>query len=77
MPIRPLLDAEPGVFDPDDIQSIILAFEDALGSLRLVNREDPAVLLVAKVMIELAKAGERDPVVLRDRTLLQVSPPQA
>ena len=41
------------------------AFEDALRTLRLVNRDDPATEIVAKKIIELAQRGERDPVRLR------------
>jgi hypothetical protein len=34
--------------------------------LGLVDRDDPATLLVAQRIIELAKQGERDPVRLRE-----------
>lgn len=37
------------------------AFEAALSRLGLVDRGDPATVSVAKVIIELAKEGERDP----------------
>lgn len=67
MPIRPLL--------PDDLalepEEPILsgAFEDTLRALRLAKRSDPAVLTVARHMIEIARAGERDRARLRERTL--------
>jgi hypothetical protein len=61
MPIRPLLEGERAVFDPDDIAGITAAFEDALKRLGLVDRKDPVVLLVARTTIHLAKTGERDP----------------
>jgi hypothetical protein len=48
---------------------LIAAFEDTLRALGLVDREDPMTLLVARHVIALAKAGERDPVQLRDLTL--------
>jgi hypothetical protein len=35
----------------------------------LVDRSDPAVVLVAKRVIALAKEGSRDPIVLRDRVV--------
>jgi hypothetical protein len=35
--------------------------EAALGKLGLVDRSDPATMAVAKLIIEFAKAGERDP----------------
>jgi hypothetical protein len=56
-------------FDPEDIAVLSIAFEDTLRSLRLVKRSDPAVSIVAKHIIEIAKSGERDPMNLRERTL--------
>ncbi len=68
MPIRPLL-AGSGVFLPDEIAVITTAFEDALSVLGLVDRQDPAATIVAKRMMELARGGERDPMLLRDAVL--------
>ena len=67
MPIRLLLRDEH--FTPEDITVLTAAFEDALRELRLVNRTDPAVTLVAKRIFDLARRGERDPNVLRDAVL--------
>jgi hypothetical protein len=67
MPIRPLLERE--VFGPEDITAISAAFEDALKELRLLDRKDPVVLLVARATIQLAKTGERDPKRLTDRVV--------
>jgi len=62
MPIRSLLDEGSGSFSPEDIASIVKAFEAALGSLGLSDRRnDPALLLVAKTTLEIAKQGELDP----------------
>jgi len=66
MPIRPLLHA--GAFSPEDITVITAAFEDTLRVLGLVDRKDPAVQMVAKRMIELAR-NERNPILLRDAVL--------
>jgi len=44
-------------------------FEDVLKELRLVNRQDPVTELIAEKLIELASAGERDPVGLKQKTL--------
>ena len=52
-----------------DAAALIVAFEDTLTVLGLVDRDDPATLLVANHIIALAKTGERDPVRLRDLTL--------
>jgi hypothetical protein len=55
-----------------------LAFEMARAALRLRDRDNPVVAMVAKRIIELAKAGERDPTLLCDRTLSDLggAPPQ-
>jgi hypothetical protein len=37
------------------------AFETVLSKLGLVARDDPVTMEVAKLIIELAKKGERDP----------------
>jgi hypothetical protein len=52
-------------FGPDEITGLVAAYEDALAQLGLVNRDDPATMLLAKTIIEAAKAGERDPQRLR------------
>jgi hypothetical protein len=69
MPIRPLLEAEGEAFGPEDVQALVSAFEAALEALRLVDRRDPAVLMVARRVIALAKEGSRDAIVLRDRVV--------
>ena len=46
-------------FGPEDIAGLTEAFEGALS--KLVNRDDPTTLTVAKLIIHLAKEGERDP----------------
>jgi hypothetical protein len=69
MPIRPLLEGEPTAFGPDEITAITVAFDQTLRELRLVDRGDPAVALVARRMIEFAKRGERNPARLREAVL--------
>ena len=68
MAIRPLLYGS-GVFTPDEIAVITTAFEDTLNALGLVDRKDPAVTTVAKRVIELARGGEHDPILLREAVL--------
>ena len=51
---------------PDEITILALAYENALRELRLVDREDPATLMVAHRIVDLAKQGERNPARLRD-----------
>jgi hypothetical protein len=72
MPIRLLLEHD-HAFTPEDVKVLIDAFEDTLRALRLIDREDPLTKAVAKIIIELAKDGERDPTRLRDRAMKAVS----
>jgi hypothetical protein len=59
MPIRPHLDGQK--FDPETIRVMGLAFEMALVALRLTDRGDLANEVLAHKIVDLAKAGERDP----------------
>jgi hypothetical protein len=49
------------------------AWEAALGKLGLVDCDDPPTMAVAKLIIELAKQGERDPERLCAAALQQLS----
>jgi hypothetical protein len=69
MPIRPALQSEHVTFEPDTIALLAIALEDTLRQLRLVDRNDPTVTMVAKRIIELARRGERDPIRLRDQAI--------
>ena len=73
MPIRPLLESEAAAFGPEDLKAMTSAFEASLVALRLADRTDPAVLLVAKRVIALAKTGDRDPIRLRDEVVKSFS----
>jgi hypothetical protein len=66
MPIRPYLNGEG--FDPEAVRLMGLAFEMALASLRF-ECIDPLRETLARKVIELAKAGERDPERLCDGAL--------
>ena len=59
MPIRPHLDGHK--FDPETIRVMGLAYEMALIALRLADRGDLANEVLARKIIDLVKAGERDP----------------
>ena len=72
MPIRPFLEHDHS-FGPEDLAKMSAAFEAALGKLGLVDRTDPLTMEVAKLIIEFAKAGERDPERLCDLALQQLS----
>jgi hypothetical protein len=51
-----------------DTDILVDAFDGALKKL-VVDRRHPEALVVAKHLISIAKAGERDPVRLRDLTV--------
>jgi hypothetical protein len=72
VPIRPFL-PDSHSFDPEDIAKMSAAFEAALRKLGLADRSDPAAMAVAKLIIEFAKAGERDPERLFALALQQLS----
>jgi len=44
-------------------------YEDVFKALGLVDRAAPVTELIAKKIIELTKAGERDPARMRDLTI--------
>ena len=70
VPIRDILKAEYGpVFEPEELASFTAAFDAALSKLGLVDRKDPMITTVAKLIIQLAKDGERDPKKLCDQAL--------
>jgi hypothetical protein len=56
-------------FEPEEVASLTAAFDAALTKLGLVDRKDPMTTTVAKLIIQLAKEGERDPKKLCDQAL--------
>ena len=54
-------------FEPEDIANLVAGFESALTNLGLKDRNDPATTQVAKLIIQLAKDGQRDPNRLTER----------
>ena len=59
MALRAYLDDQS--FDPETVRVMGVAFEIALAALRPPDYADPLREAVARKIIELAKAGERDP----------------
>jgi hypothetical protein len=57
------------VFDQEAIAAMAAAFENTLGELNLTDRDDPIVETVARIIIECARRGNRDPVDMRDCAL--------
>jgi hypothetical protein len=62
-------------FDQADIDRMAAAYEAALTALRLVDRDDPITELIAKKIIEIARAGERDPPSICVRALKELGVP--
>jgi hypothetical protein len=59
-------------FQPEEINCMTTAYEDALRVLRLADRQDPITELVAKRIIEAAQTGKRDPRRLREKVLTEL-----
>jgi hypothetical protein len=72
MPMRPFLKHDHS-FGPEDIAGMSAALEAAVSKLGLIARDDPATVAVAKLIIEFAKEGERDPTRLCDQALQRLS----
>ena len=58
MPIGPYLDGQ--YFDPETRRLMGVAFEMTLAALRLEDRSDPIVAIIADKIVKLANSGERD-----------------
>jgi hypothetical protein len=56
-------------FGPGDIALLAAGLESALTSLDITNRNDPTTILVAKLIIQLARDGERDSMRLAKRAI--------
>ena len=67
MPIGRLL--EPGVFEPEQVTMLARVFGDMRQTLGLVDRTDRVTRMTAGKLLELARAGERDPERLKQLTL--------
>ena len=65
MPITPFLDGQK--FDSETKRVMGVAFEMTRAALRLTDRNDPIIEIIAKKIIELAKAGARNPDLLCER----------
>ena len=56
-------------FAPEDIALLAAGLESALTNLDITNRNDPTVTSIAKLIIQLAGNGERDPTRLARRAI--------
>jgi hypothetical protein len=73
MPITIYLEGQK--FDPETKRVMGIAFEMTRAALRLTDRDDLALTMVAKRIIELAKAGEPNPDLLCERVLNDLRAP--
>jgi hypothetical protein len=71
MPIRGML--RETAFNPEQINELAAAYESVLADLNLVNRADPVTELIAKAIIDCAKAGEFDRIKLHDCAIAAVT----
>jgi hypothetical protein len=67
--VRLVKEEEGGVFDPEDIAIMATAFDRLVADLKLVKRDDPVVTMLAKLVIELVRNGERDPDKIRQQVI--------
>jgi len=58
------------VFEPEAIEPMVAAFKAACHSLQLFDQDDLLTQMVARKVVEVAGAGERDPERLCDLVLL-------
>ena len=49
------------VFEPQDIERLVAAYEQTLRALRLKHRDDPITQLVAEKIIAIGRLGIEDP----------------
>jgi hypothetical protein len=70
--IIPFLQDE--AFDPDALRAMSTALDEVCRTLQ-VNGDQRAREVIAVRIIELARRGERDPELLRDRVLLEAGAP--
>jgi len=73
MPIGPYLDGQ--YFDPETRRLMGVAFEMTLAALRLEDRSDPIVAIIADKIVKLANSGERDANSFCERTLAELNQP--
>jgi hypothetical protein len=67
--VRLVKEEEGGVFGPEDIAVMATAFDRLLADFKLIDRNDPVVTMLAKLVIEIVRNGERDPERIRQQVL--------
>jgi hypothetical protein len=73
VPIAPFLNGQ--AFDPETIETMSAALAEACQALRLMEKDDAAVQLLALRIIDRARDGIHDTRVLKDAALRGFLPP--
>ena len=58
-----------GTFGPDEIETMVAAYEGAVTDLELIDRNDPLTELIARSIVNVTATGERDPETIKKRAL--------
>jgi hypothetical protein len=70
VPIRRYV--EEGAFDPELVKAMSAAFIEARKAIEVSNQSNIAHETIAAKIVELARSGETDPVVLREMALSEL-----
>ena len=62
-------------FGPDEIKRMGDAYERALVALELKNRDDPLTETIARLIVEVAQTGEKDPGTICEHALRRLREP--
>jgi hypothetical protein len=62
-------------FDPEAVKRLATAFEEICRSLGVPANDEPRRERIARTILTIAQAGERDPTRLRERTLAALNEP--
>ena len=62
-------------FGPEEIKILVAAYEEALRTLGLRQRDDPLTEFVAKKIIAIAQTGLRDPALIAKRAIKELGLP--
>jgi hypothetical protein len=58
--------------EPEEINCLTTAYEQALRGIGLVDRNDPLTEMVAKKVIKIAQSGVRDPTDIAARAIMEL-----
>ena len=61
--------------EPEQIRSLVAAYERTLRKIGLVDRDDPITEMIARKIVEIAQTGVQDPVQLSAKTIKEIGIP--